>query len=171
MTSPVRDLRHPDSFSDCAVDPRRGVCRRAPGRLDIPTVAGRPLTTDSDGAPSRRVDRIRGAVVAMDFAFDELKLDEIVVHTTYLNMRSQAVMRRLNLTHDPGDDFTRPGTRSGTLAAGSCSIEQELPIGANEPSRTTRNGGGYRAGRRATPYTPPGTEGHRSIIGRSTAGA
>ncbi len=49
-----------------------------------------------------------GAVAAMDFAFDELELDEVVAHTTHLNMRSQAVMRRLNMTHDPGDDFDAP---------------------------------------------------------------
>ena len=49
-----------------------------------------------------------GAVAAMDFAFEELHLDEVVAHTTQLNERSQAVMRRLGMTHDPGDDFDAP---------------------------------------------------------------
>jgi RimJ/RimL family protein N-acetyltransferase len=49
-----------------------------------------------------------GAVAAMDFAFDELQLNEVVAHTTQLNERSQAVMRRLGMTHDPGDDFDAP---------------------------------------------------------------
>jgi RimJ/RimL family protein N-acetyltransferase len=49
-----------------------------------------------------------GAVAAMDFAFDELKLSEVVAHTTQLNERSQAVMRRLGMTYDPGDDFDAP---------------------------------------------------------------
>ena len=49
-----------------------------------------------------------GAVAAMDFAFDELRLDEVVAHTTQMNTRSEAVMRRLGMTHDPGDDFDAP---------------------------------------------------------------
>jgi len=49
-----------------------------------------------------------GATAALDFAFDELRLDEVVAHTTQLNERSQAVMRRLAMTHDPEDDFDGP---------------------------------------------------------------
>ncbi len=49
-----------------------------------------------------------GAVAAMNFAFNELQLDQVVAHTTQLNERSQAVMRRLGMTHDPGDDFDAP---------------------------------------------------------------
>ena len=54
-----------------------------------------------------------GAVAAMTFAFDELSLDEVVAHTTQLNKRSQAVMRRLEMTHDPGDDFDAPWYETG----------------------------------------------------------
>jgi RimJ/RimL family protein N-acetyltransferase len=49
-----------------------------------------------------------GAVAAMNFAFNEFHLDQVVAHTTQLNERSQAVMRRLGMTHDPGDDFDTP---------------------------------------------------------------
>ena len=54
-----------------------------------------------------------GAVAAMDFAFEDLHLDEVVAHTTQLNERSQAVMRRLGMTHDPGDDFDAPWYKIG----------------------------------------------------------
>jgi RimJ/RimL family protein N-acetyltransferase len=49
-----------------------------------------------------------GASAAMGFAFDELRLSEVVAHTTALNERSQAVMRRLAMSHDPSDDFDGP---------------------------------------------------------------
>jgi ribosomal-protein-alanine N-acetyltransferase len=49
-----------------------------------------------------------GARAALDFAFNELQLAEVVAHTTTLNERSQAVMRRLGMTHDPSDDFDGP---------------------------------------------------------------
>jgi len=54
-----------------------------------------------------------GAVAALDFAFDHLQLDEVVAHTTQLNERSRAVMRRLGMTHDPGDDFDAPWYQPG----------------------------------------------------------
>jgi len=44
----------------------------------------------------------------LTFAFDERKINEVVAHTTQLNERSQAVMRRLTMTHDPSDDFDAP---------------------------------------------------------------
>jgi len=48
------------------------------------------------------------ASAALDYAFDELGLDEVVAHTTSVNERSRAVMRRLGMTHDPADDFDAP---------------------------------------------------------------
>ncbi len=48
------------------------------------------------------------AVAARDFAFTEAGLDEIVSFTTSRNLRSQAVMRRIGLAHDPADDFDHP---------------------------------------------------------------
>jgi RimJ/RimL family protein N-acetyltransferase len=38
----------------------------------------------------------------------ELGLDEIVSFTATANLRSQALMRRLGMTHDPADDFDHP---------------------------------------------------------------
>jgi RimJ/RimL family protein N-acetyltransferase len=49
-----------------------------------------------------------GAAAVLDFGFDEAGLSEVVAHTTALNERSQAVMRRLGMTHNPTDDFDAP---------------------------------------------------------------
>jgi ribosomal-protein-alanine N-acetyltransferase len=49
------------------------------------------------------------AAAVRDFAFRDIGLDEIVSFTTYRNERSQAVMRRIGMTHDPADDFDHPG--------------------------------------------------------------
>lgn len=45
---------------------------------------------------------------ALGFAFDEVGLREVVSFTTTSNVRSQAVMRRIGMTHDPADDFDHP---------------------------------------------------------------
>jgi RimJ/RimL family protein N-acetyltransferase len=54
-----------------------------------------------------------GAAAVVAFAFDELGLSQVVAHTTRLNERSRAVMRRLGMTHDPVDDFDGPWYRPG----------------------------------------------------------
>jgi len=54
-----------------------------------------------------------GARAAMDYAFDDLGLDQVVAHTTHLNERSQAVMRRLGMHHDQRDDFDAPWYEPG----------------------------------------------------------
>ena len=41
-------------------------------------------------------------------AFDDLELPEVVSFTAVPNERSQAVMRRLGMTHDPAEDFDHP---------------------------------------------------------------
>ncbi|MEM7201296.1 MAG: GNAT family N-acetyltransferase [Planctomycetota bacterium] len=46
---------------------------------------------------------------ALQFAFTELDLDEVVSFTPRQNRRSRAVMERLGLRHDPVDDFVHPG--------------------------------------------------------------
>jgi ribosomal-protein-alanine N-acetyltransferase len=46
------------------------------------------------------------AVVA--FGFDVLAFDEIVSFTSTTNLRSQRVMQKLGMTHDPADDFDHP---------------------------------------------------------------
>jgi RimJ/RimL family protein N-acetyltransferase len=50
---------------------------------------------------------------ALDYAFDLLDLSEIVAHTTSLNERSRAVMRRLGMGHDSADDFDAPWYAEG----------------------------------------------------------
>lgn len=48
------------------------------------------------------------AEAALDFAFTRLDLDEVVAFTVPANSRSQAVMRRVGMKHDPADDFDHP---------------------------------------------------------------
>ena len=45
---------------------------------------------------------------ALEFGFEDLGLQEIVSFTTVANLRSQAVMARIGMTHDPIDDFEHP---------------------------------------------------------------
>ncbi len=54
-----------------------------------------------------------GATAALEFAFDELRLDEVVAHTTEANGPSRAVMHRLGMRHDPSDDFDAPWYEPG----------------------------------------------------------
>lgn len=49
-----------------------------------------------------------GARAVLDFAFDELGVDEIVSFTAVANTNSRRVMEKLGLTHDPSDDFNHP---------------------------------------------------------------
>lgn len=54
-----------------------------------------------------------GARAALDFAFNELAWHEVVAFTAASNLRSQRVMERLRMTHDPGDDFDHPRIEPG----------------------------------------------------------
>lgn len=47
------------------------------------------------------------------FAFEDLGLAEVVSFTSVTNVRSQAVMRRIGMTNDPGDDFDHPLLEDG----------------------------------------------------------
>ncbi len=49
-----------------------------------------------------------GAQAAVHFAFDTLALNQIVSFTVPANLRSQRVMEKLGMTHDPHDDFDHP---------------------------------------------------------------
>lgn len=49
-----------------------------------------------------------GAKAAIRFGFDRLGLPEIVSMTATANVRSQRVMQRLGMSHDPLDDFDHP---------------------------------------------------------------
>ncbi|NHC46642.1 GNAT family N-acetyltransferase [Motilibacter sp. K478] len=48
------------------------------------------------------------ARAALDVGFGEVGFAEVVSFTAVPNVRSQAVMRRLGMTHDPADDFDHP---------------------------------------------------------------
>jgi RimJ/RimL family protein N-acetyltransferase len=54
-----------------------------------------------------------GAKAALDFAFRDLGWNEVVAFTAALNLRSQRVMARLAMTHDPADDFDHPNIEPG----------------------------------------------------------
>ncbi|GAB2477878.1 GNAT family N-acetyltransferase [Jatrophihabitans fulvus] len=53
------------------------------------------------------------ARAAVDFAFGPAGLADIVSVTAAANEPSRAVMRRLGMTYDPGDDFEQPGFADG----------------------------------------------------------
>ena len=55
------------------------------------------------------------ARAALDVAFDQIGLREVVSFTSTVNERSQAVMRRLGMTHDPADHFDHPRVPPGPL--------------------------------------------------------
>ena len=52
---------------------------------------------------------------ALGYGFATLALPEILAITTVTNQRSQAVMRRLGMTHDPAEDFDDPTEDEGPL--------------------------------------------------------
>ena len=54
-----------------------------------------------------------GARAALDYAFTELRLPEVVSFTTLENLRSRRVMEKIGMTHDPGDDFDHPAIAEG----------------------------------------------------------
>ena len=49
-----------------------------------------------------------GARAALDFAFINMGLDEVVSMTTVSNVRSRRVMEKLGMTHSPAEDFDHP---------------------------------------------------------------
>lgn len=49
-----------------------------------------------------------GASAAIDWAFANLQLDEVVAFTAVSNLASQAVMRRIGMEADPRRDFEHP---------------------------------------------------------------
>jgi RimJ/RimL family protein N-acetyltransferase len=55
------------------------------------------------------------ARAALAYGFDRLELPEILSITAVGNVRSQAVMRRLGMTHDPAEDFDDPDVPPGPL--------------------------------------------------------
>jgi RimJ/RimL family protein N-acetyltransferase len=55
------------------------------------------------------------ALAGLAFGFETLALPEILAVTTVTNLRSQAVMRRIGMTHDPAEDFDNPTEPEGPL--------------------------------------------------------
>ncbi len=53
------------------------------------------------------------ARAALDYALGPLNLDEVVSFTTTTNLRSQRVMQKLGMHHDPADDFDHPALPAG----------------------------------------------------------
>lgn len=53
------------------------------------------------------------AGAALRFGFDRPGLEEIVSFTSAGNRRSRAVMERIGMSRDPGDDFDHPGIPAG----------------------------------------------------------
>lgn len=53
------------------------------------------------------------ARVALQFAFQDLHLEEVVSFTSLLNKRSQRVMERLGMTTNPKDNFRHPNIPAG----------------------------------------------------------
>lgn len=53
------------------------------------------------------------AQAVLSYAFLELELDEVVSFTATTNLRSQRVMERLGMHHDPADDFDHPRVPEG----------------------------------------------------------
>jgi RimJ/RimL family protein N-acetyltransferase len=49
-----------------------------------------------------------GARAVVRYAFEVLRLDELVSFTVPNNTRSRRVMEKLGMTHDPADDFDHP---------------------------------------------------------------
>ncbi|MCU1495980.1 MAG: acetyltransferase, family protein [Acidimicrobiaceae bacterium] len=48
---------------------------------------------------------LEAARAALDYGFEVLGLEEVVSFTARVNTRSERVMSRLAMTHDPADDF------------------------------------------------------------------
>jgi RimJ/RimL family protein N-acetyltransferase len=57
-----------------------------------------------------------GARASVRYAFEQLKLAEIVSMTIPANVRSQRVMQKLGMTRDPKDDFDHPRVPEGSHA-------------------------------------------------------
>ena len=53
------------------------------------------------------------AIALLDHGFEQLRLPEIVSFTALTNLRSQAVMERIGLVHDPARDFDHPALADG----------------------------------------------------------
>jgi len=72
-----------------------------------------------------------GGGAALDYAFTTMKLNAVVALTAASNIRSQRVMQRLGMTHDPHDDFNHPHL-SEPRSSAACSIGSNIHNGMTE---------------------------------------
>ncbi|WP_348944104.1 GNAT family N-acetyltransferase [Chitinibacter sp. FCG-7] len=60
------------------------------------------------------------ATAALEFGFNVLQLPEIVAFTALTNLRSQALMERLNMQRDEGGEFDHPALPAGHALERHC---------------------------------------------------
>ncbi|MCX4693012.1 GNAT family N-acetyltransferase [Streptomyces sp. NBC_01408] len=70
------------------------------------------------------------ALAALTFGFESLALREILALTTATNLPSQAVMRRIGMTHDPAEDYDDMSVPAGPLRR---NVVYRLPVGGHRP--------------------------------------
>lgn len=56
-----------------------------------------------------------GAKAALEYGFNTLNLKEIVAFTASINLRSQNVMKKIGMHHNPIDDFDHPKIPEGNI--------------------------------------------------------
>jgi RimJ/RimL family protein N-acetyltransferase len=78
----------------------------APGSADMPPFVEVGWRFAVDGWGQGYATEAARAAVA--WGFDALGLEQIASWTTVANLKSQAVMQRIGMTHDPADDFDHP---------------------------------------------------------------
>jgi RimJ/RimL family protein N-acetyltransferase len=79
-----------------------GTARLLLRRWLVPTAWGNGYATEA-------------ARAAIAYGLQTVGLDEIVSFTSVVNERSQRVMERLGMRHDPRDDFDHPAIAAGPL--------------------------------------------------------
>ncbi|MCX4804290.1 GNAT family N-acetyltransferase [Streptomyces sp. NPDC058682] len=72
------------------------------------------------------------ALAALDFGFNSLALPEVLAITTATNLRSQAVMQRLGMTHDPAEDYDDMSVPAGPLRT---NVVYRISAGGQQPAK------------------------------------
>ncbi|HEY6474427.1 MAG TPA: GNAT family N-acetyltransferase [Acidimicrobiales bacterium] len=70
------------------------------------------------------------AAASLRFGFEDAGLGEIVAFTTTLNTRSQAVMARIGMRHDPAGDFDHPSVPEGSPLRRHVLYRASAPVSA-----------------------------------------
>ena len=86
-----------------------GLRRNTAGPAPIALELGWRLSPDAQGTGLAT----EGAKAALDWGFANLGTGEILAWTAATNVRSQAVMRRIGMDHDPARDFVHTGLAEG----------------------------------------------------------